>query len=244
MQPWRRAKAALRRARTTRPVAPGPPDDAARWPSAVTAAGEAALRERLREDPNDVAAFATLAGIVRTRADDRRPTSAYPRRPRIEHGDDDAVWALAEELAHSPRAWFPLVELARLSLADDRETAMRRLGTAAERDPSGQALAQGLAMLRRAGHPAEALNLGVGHWRPREHEADAGRHLVEAAVEAGRVGEARRHLAALAAREDADRLAPMLQQLEALVRRAGEVRSVDLRDTAQVEAAGRRRRRR
>ena len=49
-------------------------------------------------------------------------------------------------------------------------------------------------VLRGAGLPNEALGLGVGHWRPREHDLDAGRHVVHAAVEAGRISEARRHL--------------------------------------------------
>ena len=59
-----------------------------------------------------------------------------------------------------------------------------RLSTAADRDPTGVALAQGLAMLRQTGHADDALGLGVGHWRPREHDVDAGRQLIEASIEA------------------------------------------------------------
>jgi hypothetical protein len=208
-------------------------------------ATEAALRAHLRQDPNDVAAFAALADIVRRRAQPSGP-AGYPRRTRrLGDGSADAVWALAEELAHSSKAWFPLVEMARLSIDEDREGAMRRLGTAAERDPTGEALAQGLAMLRRAGHHADALNLGMGHWRPREHRVEVGQQLVEAAVEAGRAGEARRHLAALAARSDAADFAPMLADLEDLVSRVDTMRMLDLREDrgGQAQGHGPRRRR-
>jgi hypothetical protein len=141
---------------------------------------------------------------------------------------DDAVWALAEELAHSGRAWYPLIEMARLSVHDDREAALRRLGTAAERDPGGMALATGVHMLREADMPGEALNLGVGHWRPREHVLDAGREVVQAAVEAGRPQDARRHLEAIGQRPDADADAARALQveLEPLVAAAEEGRTV------------------
>jgi hypothetical protein len=177
----------------------------------VDSAEENRLWGALREDPNDVHAFAALAELVR-----RRAAQGHPVHDRAKAADD-AVWSLAEELAHSPRAWFPLVELARLSVHDDRETALRRLATAAERDASGDALATGLLMLRDAGLPGDALNLGVGHWRPREHDLEAGRQLVEAAVEAGRVGEARRHLEALGQHPDAGRAAEVMAELERLI---------------------------
>jgi hypothetical protein len=173
----------------------------------VDAVEEARLWARLREDPNDARDFALLADVVRRRASEHaegdRQTAA-----------DDAVWALSEELAHSPRAWYPLIELARLSVHDDREASLRRLATAAERDPSGAALATGLAMLIDAGMPGDALNLGVGHWRPREHDPAAGEHLVEAAIAAGRHGEARRHLDALALHPDTPRVQALLTRLD------------------------------
>ncbi len=152
---------------------------------------EQALRDRLHEDPNDEPAFVELAGIVRRRASENGVGDEPVR------AEDDAVWALAEEMAGSSRAWYPLLELGRLSLRDDHDGAMRRLSTAAERDPSGRALTEGIAVLREAGMPGDALGLGVGHWRPRDHRVDAGVQLVHAAVEAGRVGEARRHLQVL-----------------------------------------------
>jgi hypothetical protein len=164
--------------------------------SARTARAEEQLRQTLRDDPNDVVAFAELAEVVRAAAAVGHEVED-PRRAA-----DDAVWALAEELAHSPRAWYPLVEMARLSIEHDRESAMRRLGTAAERDHSGQALVMGIDMLRETGHTGDALNLGVGHWRPHEHAPEAARAMVEAALAAGRPSEARRLLTAIADHPD------------------------------------------
>lgn len=180
----------------------------------IDAAEEVHLRERLREDPNDSSAFVRLADIVRRRAAEGH-LDGDPQRAA-----DDAVWALAEELAGNHRAWYPLIELARLSVHEDRDGALRRLGTAAERDPSGQALAEGLAMLRDAGMPSEALGLGVGHWRPREHTVQAGRHLVHAAVEAGRISEARRHLEVLAEHPDTTQVEPLRAELERAITEA------------------------
>lgn len=180
-------------------TSPGPERDPASGPQvegSPDAAAEAALWQILREDPNDVAAFHRLADVVRRHAADRHVDSPGVDRQRAM---DDAVWSLAEELAHSGKAWYPLVELARLSLHDDRDAAMRRLGTAAERDPVGLGLATSLQMLREAGLPGVALNLGMGHWRPREHTLEVGRHMVESAIESARLSEARRHLEALGA---------------------------------------------
>jgi hypothetical protein len=67
------------------------------------------------------------------------------------------VWALAEELAHNGRAWYLLIEWARLSIHNHRDAALRRLATASERDPSERAMATGLAMLREAQLPSDAL---------------------------------------------------------------------------------------
>jgi hypothetical protein len=188
----------------------------------VDAREESRLWAVLREDPNDVTAFHRLADIVRRKAAEGHEGMDQRRAM------DDAVWSLSEELAHSGQAWYPLVELARLSVHDDHDAAMRRLGTAAERDPSGQALATGLAMLREAHMPGEALNLGMGHWRPREHDVEVGQQLVRAAVEAGRVGEARRHLDALELHPDKVRVRPLRQELERLIaegeRGGGEAR--------------------
>ncbi len=110
---------------------------------------EDALRAMLSDDPNDERAFHALAEIVRRRAaesphaDD--PLSAPSDDVAQQRAADLAVWSLAEELAGHPRGWRPLLELGRLSLADDPEGAVRRLATAAERDATGGALAEALA---------------------------------------------------------------------------------------------------
>jgi hypothetical protein len=179
---------------------------------------EDALRAMLVDDPNDERAFRALAEIVRRRAAE----SSNPEDPLTAPGDelekqkaaDLAVWSLAEELAGHPRGWRPLLELGRLSVADDPEGAVRRLATAAERDPEGWALAEGLAILRDAGMPVEALGLGVGHWRVREHPPEVGRHLVLAALEADRLFEARQHLEALSLHPDTQAVAPIRAELE------------------------------
>lgn len=171
----------------------------------------------LSDDPNDARAFRALAEIVRRRAaevgEDGDPLTGPQDDVERQKAADLAVWALAEELAGHPRAWHPLVELARLSVHDDREGALRRLSTAAERDPSGNALDEGLGVLREAGLPVEALGLGVGHWRVREQTPEIARHLVLAAIEADRPMEARHHLQALDLHPDraaVDRLRPEL----------------------------------
>src|SRR5690625_4591782 len=109
-------------------------------------AQEAALRERLHEDPNDLQAFAQLAELIRWRtesAEQQDPLIAEATGSDVDARIRAAQWALAEELAGNPRAWHPLIELARLSLDDDHEAALRRLGTACERDRSGRALEEG-----------------------------------------------------------------------------------------------------
>src|SRR3954454_22427995 len=166
-----------RRLNGARPPAPRAEDSPV---AQATPEEEARLWAVLREDPNDVQSFHALAEIVRRRAEEGHK-GGDPRKAA-----GDAVWALAEELAHSGKAWYPLIELGRLSVHDDREQALRRLATAADRDHTGQALAQGVQVLRDEGLPAEAIGLGIGHWRPREHQVEVGRQLVLAAIEARR----------------------------------------------------------
>ncbi|MBD5787975.1 hypothetical protein IF650_17595 [Cellulosimicrobium terreum] len=188
---------------------------------------EDALRAMLVDDPNDERAFQALAELVRRRAaegprpDD--PLAAPVDEVEKQRAADLAVWALAEELAGHPKGWFPLIELGRLSLEDDQESALRRFATAAEREPTGRALARSMEVLRDAGLPAEAVGLGVGHWRTREHVPEAGRQLVLAAIEAGRPLDARLHLDALAASSD---VAPgVLAELERAVAAAEQDRA-------------------
>jgi hypothetical protein len=185
---------------------------------------EDSVRALLHEDPNDVRAFRALAEIVRRRAaemgPDGDPLTAPQDDVEKQKAADLAVWALAEELAGNPRAWYPLVELARLSVHDDHEGTLRRLTTAAERDPSGQALAESLGVLREAGLPVEAIGLGVGHWRVKEHTPEVGRHLVLAALEADRPLEAKHHLNALDMHPDAEAVAKIRPELQQAVAQA------------------------
>lgn len=180
---------------------------------------EERLHDLLREDPNDERLFAEMAAVVRRNAVEHTAGDVFK-------AEANAVWALAEELAHDQRAWYPLIELARLSLDDDREGAIRRLGIAAERDPSGRALLDGVLMLRAAGDPDGALSLGMGHWRPTEHPLEAGRELVSAAVDAHRLAEARRHLDALGEHPDATGVAAMRRDLERAITAAEKARRV------------------
>ena len=223
-----------RRLAGARQPVPRPADVPPAPASPASPAEEARLWGVLREDPNDVESFHALAEIVRRRAEEGH-RGGDPRQAA-----NDAVWSLAEELAHSGRAWYPLIELGRLSVHDDREQALRRLATASDRDPSGIALATAAKMLREEGLPAEALGLGVGHWRPREHDVEVGRQLVLAAIEARRPGEARRTMDALSAHPDDVAVARVRAELEPLVGEAernraagppsGQIPVVDVRE--------------
>ncbi|UNX53505.1 hypothetical protein MF406_10905 [Georgenia sp. TF02-10] len=189
-------------------------------PRTPDAPREDALRGRLVDDPNDIAAFRALAEVVRRRAagvGPADPLTGDPEPADRERAENLAVWALAEEIAGNPRAWYALIELARLSLADDHDGAMRRLNGACERDSTGQAVAESIRMLREAGQPGEAIGLGVGHWNPKEHVVEAGRQLVLACVEAGRPLEARRHLEELRQSSDQAGAAAVAVELERVV---------------------------
>jgi hypothetical protein len=166
-----------------------------------------------------VQSFHALAEIVRRRAEEGH-RGGDPRKAA-----DDAVWALGEELAHSGRAWYPLVELGRLSVHDDREQALKRFATASDRDQSGKALATSVRVLREEGLPQEAIGLGVGHWRPREHDVEVGRQLVLAAIEARRPGDARRTLDNLASNPDTATVAKVRAEVEPLVEQAERQRA-------------------
>ena len=208
-----------RRLAGARPPAPREPEPAAPVAAAASPAEEARLWTVLRDDPNDVQSFHALAEIVRARAEEGHE-AGDPRKAA-----DDAVWSLAEELAHSPRAWYPLIELGRLSVHDDREQALRRLATASDRDPTGCGLAKAVQVLREEGMPAEGLGLGVGHWHVPEHEVEVGRQLVLAAAEAGRPADARRMLDAMSAHPDTAKVAGMRAELQRAVDEAERVRA-------------------
>jgi len=174
------------------------PRDASSDGAATTAFGlrEAVLRRRLTEDPNDARAFRRLVTLLSRIG----PGHLSSTEPAGSDTRDDVTWALAEELARNPRAWYPLIELARLSLHEDAETAVRKLVTACERDPKGHALTRAVELLRRASRPDEGFRLALAQWRPQDHHLEAGRQFVLAGLESGRVAEARRHLEAVASR--------------------------------------------
>lgn len=170
------------------------------------AAHEDGLRAMLGDNPNNEQAFRALAEIVRRHANAPRegedPLTA-PLDPTARARQADlAVWALAEEFSGNPRAWYPLLELARLSIQHDHDGAIRRLATAAERDSTGEALAEGLAILRQANLNGEAIGLGIGQWRPLEHTPRAAKHLIGAMLDSGRPLDARRYLEAIRTHQD------------------------------------------
>lgn len=191
-----------------RPTTAAPSADAPR---------EDALRALLVEDPNNITAFAALAEMVRRHAEGDEPVDPLTaEHDRVEHhvSSDVAVWALAEELAGNPRAWYPLIALGRLSLPDDHDGAMRRLNHACERESTGRAVAEGVRVLREADLASDGLGLGVGHWNPKEHIPEAGRQVVLAAVEAGRPMDARRLLGQLAEHASTDAARSIVGELE------------------------------
>ncbi|GMA31019.1 hypothetical protein [Litorihabitans aurantiacus] len=159
---------------------------------------ESELRDQLAHDPNDEAAFDALVEIVRERADEGTHVDPLTAAPDTRVAQDHAVWALAEELAGKPVAWLPLIVMARLSLAADHEAAMRRLHLACERETTGLALTHAVAMLRDADAPAEAITFGVAHWELASRDPEAASEIIHAALETGRIEEARRLLDSLA----------------------------------------------
>ncbi|MBI9114318.1 hypothetical protein JAV76_04735 [Sanguibacter sp. YZGR15] len=185
---------------------------------------EDALRAMLVDDPNNIRAFQALSEVVRRRASEGTqvddPLSAPVDEHEKQRAADLAAWSLGEELAGNPRAWYPLIELARLSLHDDQDAAIRRLATAADRDPTGEALTEAIAVLRDAGLAVEALGLGVGHWRAKEHVPSAGQQVVRAALDADRVLEAKHHLESLQLHPDSKAVAVMSAELRAQIAQA------------------------
>ncbi|MCF2706367.1 hypothetical protein I6E29_03690 [Arcanobacterium haemolyticum] len=156
-------------------------------------AGE--LRGALQNNPNDVGAFDELAQLVRDAGESAQPADPLTADTAdITVSADLALWSLAEEIGASPDAWYPLVELARLSVENDREGALRRLGVAADRDNSGAALAAGIRVLREADLANDALSFGTGRWVPGDHSFAAGEEIVRAAIEAGKTDVAERYL--------------------------------------------------
>lgn len=188
-----------------------------RAPEADTATAQV-LRDRLAEDPNDVEAFTHLVGLARE-AEGELP----PADPLTAEGTgtgsilsaDLAIYALAEELSSSPASWYPQLHMARLAVESDPERALRLLTTATDRNPDGRILARAMAILREAGHPDQALSLGLAHWDPATHSFEAGEALVRTALAAGRTSEARAYLREMEPYAGADELAELREAARA-----------------------------
>lgn len=165
-----------------------------RAPEADTATAQA-LRDRLAEDPNDVEAFTQLVTLARDAENELPPVD--PLTAEVTGSllsADLAIYALAEELSSSPASWYPQLHMARLAVTSDPERALRLLTTATDRNADGHILARAMAILREAGHPDQALSLGLAHWDPATHSFEAGEALVRTALAAGRASEARAYL--------------------------------------------------
>ncbi len=187
-------------------------------------AHEDGLRAMLSDNPNNAQAFRDLAEIVRRHAtaphNDEDPLAASLDPTARARQADLAVWALAEEFSGNPKAWYPLIELARLSIEHDHDGAIRRLATAAERDSTGEALAEGLAILREANLNGEAIGLGIAQWRPLEHTPRAASHLIGAMLDSGRPSDARRYLEAIKTHSDAKAVAAVKAEFADKISRA------------------------
>ncbi|MGJ9436552.1 hypothetical protein ACRQDP_02410 [Actinotignum sp. GS-2025b] len=182
-----------------------------RAPEVGTATAQA-LRDRLAEDPNDVEAFTQLATLAREAEGELPP--ADPLTAELTGtgsilSADLAIYALAEELSSSPASWYPQLHMARLAVDSDPERALRLLTTATDRNPDGSILARAMAILRDAGHPDQALSLGLAHWDPATHSFEAGEALVRTALAAGRTNEARAYLREMEPYAGADELAEL-----------------------------------
>lgn len=178
---------------------------------------EDALRALLMDDPNNERAFLALVDLVaensayqETHVQVEDPgadplvahTQAESAHPLSEEDEMDerrlvAMWALAEEFAGHPKGWYPMILMARLSLETNAEDSLRRVNAGISRDDTGQALARSVDMLRGSDLVQEAYALGAGHWRAREHHPVAGVAVIRAALDCGKVLEARNHLAEL-----------------------------------------------
>lgn len=159
------------------------------------------LRETLNDNPNDIGSFQELSELVndaaRERATVEDPLTADHDDTGPESQAELAMWSLAEELSAKPSAWYPLIELARLSVDSDYEGANRRLTTAVQRDDTGRALGEAIKVLRGADLADAGMALGIGHWDPENQKFAAGEQLILAAIDAKRPDEARRFLTTL-----------------------------------------------
>lgn len=185
-------------------------------PEPTTQDLEQELRSRLEEDPNDREALIGLAEILAAPQEEEiaDPLTAAHEPISAAVNRQTALWALAEDYAGNPHAWVPLIELARILVSDDEEGAIKRLATACDRETTGKALANSVAMLRENGLTSQALSLGVAKWAPATQSFEAGTQLVRAAIEARDPGRARELVSRLG---DAHPEEPEVAELEAAI---------------------------
>lgn len=163
------------------------------------------LREGLSEDPNDIASFEELAGIVRKLGAERPVADPLTADSTNEEMAADLIlWSLAEDLASDSRAWYPQLQLAKLSVDDDPEAAVRLLENAADREEQGLALAAGIKILRDAGQADSAQQLGLGRWNVETNDIAVAEQLIGAALDAGKPTEAERYINFYAQSDKAD----------------------------------------
>lgn len=153
------------------------------------------LREGLSDDPNDIASFEELAGIIRTLGAERPVADPLTAESANEEISADLIlWSLAEDLASDSRAWYPQLQLAKLSVDNDIEAAVRHLENAADREEHGLALAAGIKILRDAGQADAAQQLGLGRWNVETNDIAVTEQLIGAALDAGKPNEAERYV--------------------------------------------------
>lgn len=157
------------------------------------------LYNRLDEDPNDIEAFEDLAALIRN-ADSPR-SYVDPLRGDTERQDSEdeysadlVLWSLSEEIGSASTAWYPLIQLARLSINNDQAAAIRYLEIAVDREDTGIALAEAIKVLREAGQYDAAIQLGLGRWQPQTQSPSVGEELIEAALGSGKTSEAEHFL--------------------------------------------------
>ncbi|QJC21642.1 hypothetical protein [Arcanobacterium buesumense] len=170
----------------------------------VQRAGE--LRVALAADPNNAESFDELISIIRLlgqqtpTADPLTADDTYSSKPPL----NLVLLALSEDLASDLRAWYPLIQLAKITIDDDPAAAVHQIEVAAGREETGQALASGIKLLCEAGQPDTAMQVGLGRWLPDEHCIDVGLELIRAAMASDKIADAQSFLDVLQKRFPSD----------------------------------------
>ncbi|SDU81515.1 hypothetical protein [Arcanobacterium phocae] len=157
------------------------------------------LRVDLDSDPNNQEAFEELISLIR-KLGQSSPTADPLTADDVQHRKTPVklvLLALSEDLASDSRAWYPLIQLAKITIDDDPAAAVHQIEVAAAREESGRALAEGIHLLVEADQPDTAMQVGMGRWNPENDIPDVGIELIKAAVETGKISDAQRFLTAL-----------------------------------------------